>query len=320
MPARGARAREWPAVSPEVALAAGIACAAAGGELFVRGAVGIGRWLRIPAGVIGVTIAAFATSSPEVSVGVNAGLAGVPEIALGDALGSSVVNVALILGLTLLLGGLRADRRAIRRDFGCALGVPVLIGILGFDGSITRIDAGILFAVFAGWLLLVLREALASRTPIETARASWLPAVAFSAAGLGTLVAAGSFIVEGARGVALSFGLSEFVIGATVVAVATSMPELATTLVARFRGHHELGLGNILGSNIFNGLVIVGCAALLAPIPVTPDKVAVGIGFGLLTVLLTWPGPSGLLGRRRGSLLLATYAVYVAVILQGGGH
>jgi cation:H+ antiporter len=140
-------------------------------------------------------------------------------------------------------------------------------------------------------------------------------ALVSSLGGLVCLIAAGWLIVMGAQGIALAFGLDAFVIGATVVAVGTSIPELATTVIARLRGHAELGLGTVLGSNIFNGLWIVAVATLIAPISVHWHELVIGLGFGAITIVLIFPPRDGLIRRRRGALLLALYVVYVATIL-----
>jgi cation:H+ antiporter len=134
--------------------------------------------------------------------------------------------------------------------------------------------------------------------------------------GLILLVSAGHLIVNGARGIAIAFGVDEFVIGATVVAVGTSVPELATTIIAKVRGHDEVGLGTVLGSNIFNGVLIIGVAAMIHPIAVSWREVIVVLVFGLLAVAFTFPMKSGLIERRRGVLLLVLYGVYLGVILQ----
>ena len=140
-------------------------------------------------------------------------------------------------------------------------------------------------------------------------------ALVSSLGGLTCLIVAGRLIVTGAQGVALAFGLDAFVIGATVVAVGTSIPELATTVIARLRGHAELGLGTVLGSNIFNGLWIVCVAAIITPISVPWHALVVGLGFGAITIVLIFPARDGLIGRGRGALLLALYLVYMATIL-----
>jgi len=301
-----------------VALILGVVCAGIGGEFFVRGAVGLAHWARVSPGIIGATVVAFATSSPELTVAINAALAGRPQISFGDALGSNVVNVALILAIALLISGIQCPRNSIKRDFPVALLVPVIIGVLFLDGVLSRIDGLLLLGMFLAWLIAVTIEARKQRSAAEKVlgeRRGWL-AIILSAVGLVLLVAAGRLIVAGAKGIAISFGVDEFVIGAVIVAVGTSVPELATTVVAKLRGHDELGLGTILGSNIFNGLLIVPVAAVISPISVDLRKVAVALVFGLLAVVFTFPTRRGFIERRRGVLLLVLYAVYLATILQ----
>jgi cation:H+ antiporter len=299
-------------------LGLGILCAGIGGELFVRGAVGLARWLRLPAGIIGVTIAAFATSSPELAVSVSAALSGVSQIALGDALGSNVINISLILALALLISGLQTSFSQIKRDYLVALLTPLIIAVLAFDSQLSRSDGLILLAIFVGWLVLVIREARQHRQaaiPTATQAQGGLELL-LGAAGLIFLVAAGYLIVNGAKGIAAAWGIDEFVIGATVVAVATGTPELATTLISKLRGHDELGLGNILGSNIFNGLFIVAVAALISPITITWSEVVIGLIFGVITTLVIFPFGRGWLGRWQAILLLLIYAIYNMAILQ----
>lgn len=305
-----------------VQLLLGVLFAGLGGELFVRGAVGVGHWARIPAGIVGATLAAFATSSPELSVSVSAALAGTPEIALGDALGSNVVNVALILAVALVISGIQCPRDTVRRDFPVALAVPLLTGLLLRDGSLSRRDGLLMLGMFGIWLAMVVAGARRQRGGDEPDRPAPRRARIVLAClfGLAFLVLAGRLIVAGARGIAESFGLDEFVIGATIVAVGTSVPELATAVIAKIRGHDEVGLGAILGSNIFNGLFIIGVAATIHPVVVAWGDVVVALLFGMVALALTWPGGTGFIGRRRGGLLLGLYAAYVVMIRLRGAE
>lgn len=303
-----------------VALLAGLALAGGGGELFVKGVVGIARWARVPAGIVAVSLAAFATSSPELSVSVNAALDGKPQIGLGDAIGSNVVNVGLVLGLALLFGAINVPRDGIRRDISIAGLVPVLTGLLLLDGELSLLDGVLLLALFVLWLIAVVIDAWHRRSAVEEVlaeRRHWL-ALIYGVVGLGMLILAGRLIVDGAGGIGEVIGLDPFVIGATIVAIGTSTPELATTVISRWRGHEEIGLGTVLGSNIFNGFLIVAVAAIIHPIVVGWQQVFIGLGFGVLTVAATLPDRSGTIRRRRGTLLLALYAAYVAAILQAG--
>ena len=294
----------------------GALCAAAGGELFVRGAVGLARWARVAPGIVAATVVAFATSSPELSVSINSALAGNPEVALGDALGSNVVNIALILGLALAVAAIDYPRSRVRRDFPVALLVPGATAGLCLDGTLSRLDGVLMLSVFAVWLAATAREAQRTRSAaakVLGAQHRW--AIVLSCiAGLALLVLAGRLIVLGALGLAAGFGIGAFIVGATLVAVGTSVPELATAVVAQLRGHEEISLGAVLGSNIFNGLFIIGTAATIHPIAVEWRDVALALGFGVVALLAAYPEPSGRLGRWRAAPLLGLYVLYVAAI------
>ncbi|MES2460573.1 MAG: calcium/sodium antiporter [Armatimonadota bacterium] len=300
----------------------GLVCAGGGGELFIRGAVGLAAWARIPAGIIGATVAAFATSSPELSVAISSSLAGTPQISVGDAVGSNIVNIGAILGIALLMSPTRAPREGLRRDFPTALLVPVALGLLALDGYLSRGDGFILLCLFVAWLVATVIEARRVRAATLEGEAteqvlSVKPAAAvlMSLGGLVLLVISGRTIVSGAVGIASAFGLDSFVIGATVVALGTSVPELATTVLAKLRGHQEVAMGTILGSNIFNGLFIIGVAAVIAPVHLSLPSVAAGLAVGAVLTICAYPPASGVLPRSRGGVLLVLYAVYVTMLL-----
>ncbi len=304
-----------------LALLAAIPLAAVGGEAFLRGILGFSAWLRLPKMLVATTLAAFATSSPELTVSSMAALAGKPEIGLGDALGSNVVNIALVLGLALLFGALSARFVEIRRDFLLVLVVPFLTLILALDGVLSRAEGVLLLVLFAAWLTLAGRQAMAQRResqenpqtePQDVVRP--LPTLLYLLVGLACLILAGRLFVIGASSIAVALGVHAYVIGALVVAIGTSLPELVTTLLARWRGHDDVGLGTLLGSNLFNGLAIIGVAAAIHPIQAPVGEITVALGFGVLSVLLIVPR-RGVIPRWRGIILLAAYAGFVAATL-----
>lgn len=301
-----------------VTLTLGVVCAAIGGELFLRGTIGIAHWARVSPGIIGATVAAFATSSPELAVSISAALAGTPQISLGDALGSNVVNVALILAAAIAISAMQTPRGTLKRDFPVALFVPAITLLLLLDGVLSRTDGMLLIGMFLAWLIAVIIEARRQRSAADKmlGEPRHMRAAMFSVAGLVFLIAAGRLVVNGAKGIAVAFGLDPFTIGATVVAVGTSVPELATTIIAKLRGHDEVGVGTVLGSNIFNGLLIVGVAAVIYPIAVGWREVAGVLGFGVIAVALTLPNRRGLIHRSRGAILLALYAAYLITVLK----
>ncbi|QYK58859.1 MAG: calcium/sodium antiporter [Fimbriimonadaceae bacterium] len=302
---------------PVLSLIVGLGLAAIGGELFVRGVVGIAAWARIPAGIVGATVAAFATSSPELSVAVNAATAGVTGIAFGDALGSNVVNIGLVLGIVLLLGPIKESGERLRRDYLVALLAPVLTWVLVLDGELSRLDAVLLLSLFVAWILLTTKQALKERDATVETLGERVKRVALlqSLLGLVALVAAGGFIVDGAKFVGGLLGWSPLVVGATLVALGTSMPELATAVLSRLRGHDEVGLGTVLGSNIFNNLFIVGVATSIQPFRVSTLSSSVALGAGLLVLGACAPSREGVIPKWRGWALLVLYSGYVALLI-----
>lgn len=292
----------------------GLILAGIGGEIFLKGAVGCSLSLRISPAIVGLTIAAFATSSPELSVAISSAIQGTPEISLGDAIGSNVVNIALVMGIACLISPTEVGLSGIKRDIPFAFIAPTLLALLGYDGEISRIDGAILLGAFGLWLSLIVEEARILRSMkldsgLLTPKGS--KNIVFLVAGLFLLVAAGKFIVSGGQGIGESMGIEPFIIGATLVAIGTSIPELATTILSKIRGHSDIGLGTVLGSNIFNGLFIISVAALIHPIKVASMPVLIGVGFGFFSVLAVLPTKTRILGRLRGVFLLSIYVGYI---------
>jgi len=301
-----------------LALSIGLLLAAGGGELFIRGLIGLARWLRVPAGIIGATLAAFATSSPELAVSSIAAAEGHPQLGLGNALGANVVNLAVIFAGALLVASVTVPADVRRRDYPAAALAPALTGLLVLDGALSRWDGAILLGVFLLWLALTLSEARRHRDATATILGTrgHGRAIAFAIAGFAALILAGHVIVSGAQGVARSLGMDDFILGAVVVALGTTTPELAAALIAALRGHQEVALGTVLGSNIFNGLFIVAVAALVHPIGIVEPEVVIGLGFGLLATVFAMPYRGAVVGRRRGLPLIAIYLAYLAAMLQ----
>jgi cation:H+ antiporter len=295
----------------------GVALAALGGEFFVRGSVGLAKWLRIPAGIVGATVAAFATSSPELSVSVLASLDGRPEIALGDAAGSNLVNLGVVLGFTVVLSPMIVRVADVRRELPIGIAAMALLWVLAGDGTFSRIEASAFVAVFLFWLVWVVRDARRDRVEVgalASARRGRTLLELFL--GLVALVLAGRLVVTAAKGFGEALGWSEFVVGSLLVAVGTSTPEFVTALIAARRGHSEVGVGAVLGSNIFNTLFIVGIAGLIRPIAGDIEGLEVAVVLGILATILVVPNRANVVGRLRGVVLLATYAAFVVAVLS----
>ena len=296
-------------------LLAGSALAALGGQLFIRGLIGFSAWWRLPTSVVAATLAAFATSAPELSVAINSAIAGQPEIALGEVLGSNVVNIALVLGIAVAFAPILVDRGAVAREYPAAAAAPALVGLLAVDGTLGRLDGLILLAVFAAWLSRGVAagrrfRASAPGAVLERTRTSVVISLGL---GLVMLILAGRAIVAGAVGISAALGWDGFVVGAVLVALGTSAPELVTVIIARLRGHDDVAVGTILGSNIFNTLMILGVAAVIRPITVEGFETDVGVVASVVLVLLLLP-VRGRVDRWRSLPLLGSYFLVLALL------
>ena len=286
-----------------------------GGEFLVRGASSIARRFGISPLVIGLTIVGFGTSAPELLVSVNAAMAGQPAIAIGNVLGSNIANILLILGVSAVIAPLIIPARRLARDLAFMLLATGAIWVMLLDGLVTRLEGGLLIAGLAVFLFMAFSSGSVPQQddPLET---SILKATLMTVGGLVILVIGAHFLVDSASTIARTFGISEAVIGLTIVAVGTSLPELATSVIAAYRRQTEIAVGNIVGSNIFNIFGILGITALISPIPAEarfaaldmPWVAATAVG---LSVLAVWLGG---LPRLAGVVLLAAYGGYIALM------
>ncbi len=289
-----------------------------GGETLVRGAVGVATRLGLPPMVIGLTLVGFGTSTPELLTSVQAALAGAPGIALGNVVGSNTANILMILGIAALLVPVAVTPGTFRRD-GAALAAATLLCVVATQtGTIGRVWGAMLLAGLVAFLVVTLRSSRADPdAPAEDlagARAPLWLSLALSVAGLVVTIVGAKLLVDGAVSVAREFGVSEALIGVTIVAVGTSLPELATTLVAARRGQNDVAFGNIIGSNIFNVLGILGITALVEPLAVAPEIAAFDVWvMAAATVALIAVAVTGWrITRGEGAALVAAYAAYLA--------
>jgi len=308
---------------------AGLAALAWSADRFVDGAAAVARYLGMAPLLVGMLVIGFGTSAPELVVSAFAASGGAPEIALGNALGSNVANIGLVLGVTALLTPVLVHRGILRKELPFLLGVTVLAGALMLDKELSRADAVVLVVVLValvGWSIWQTRsspdDALARDVEAEvvshhlTRRAAWTWLVV----GVTLLVISSRILVWGAVGIAERLGWSDLVIGLTIVAIGTSAPELASSIAAIRKGENDLALGNIIGSNLFNTLGVIGLAGLIAPLAVSPELITrdLPVVFGLtaaLVVFAIWPLGRGRVTRIEGGLLVAAFAVYVGVLL-----
>ena len=286
-----------------------------GGEALVRGSVGIARRMAISPLLIGLTVVGFGTSTPELLVSVDAALRGVPDIAIGNIIGSNIANILLILGLTCMVWPIVVSGATLRRDTAVMLAAAFILVPIFALGEMGRLAGGILvigLASYLVWAYLKPGEAVAEDIHAP-APASALVSGLWVVGGLVVLMFGARFLVDGSVSIARGFGVSEAFIGLTIVAVGTSLPELATSVIAAFRRQSEIAIGNIVGSNIFNVLGILGITALIKPIPIADRflsfdlPIMIAVSLILTVLLLTRP----VIGRGVGLVGLASYAVYV---------
>lgn len=315
---------------PSLAILAGLLLLVWSADRFVAGASAAARHFAVPPLLVGMLVVGFGTSAPEMVVSVLAAAQGNPGLALGNAWGSNIVNMALILGVTALLAPVLVQSVILRKELPILMAVTALTALLVWDGVLSRLDAAGLLLVFAGlvsWSIVEARrnkgDTLARETATEL-RAHAMPlrrALVLLVVGLLVLVGSSRMLVWGAVDIAQSLGVSDLVIGLTVVAVGTSLPELASCVAAARKGEDDIALGNILGSCLFNTLAVVGLAGVIAPIDVGTEvlirDLPVMAGLTVLLFLMGWGfrGP-GRINRVEAGVLLTAYLIYTVVVLR----
>lgn len=314
------------------AIVAGLILLVWSADKFVEGAAATAKHLGMPTLLIGMVIIGFGTSAPELAVSAMAAADGNPGLALGNGYGSNITNIALIVGLTAVIAPIAVHSQVIRKELPLLLVLTLIAGAQLIDGQLTRLDGWVLLAVFAGvmgWSIYqgfqgkedplggdTDAEMIAHPMPLKTA-------VIWVVVGLILLVVSSRLLVWGAVTIAQALGVSDLVIGLTVVAIGTSLPELASALAAIKKNEHDLILGNILGSGIFNTLAVVGLAAVIEPLKVDPEvlyrdwTLMLALTMGLL--LMGYYGITGkrkLITRGEGSVLMLVYVAYTGYLLS----
>jgi cation:H+ antiporter len=308
-----------------------------GAELLVRGASKLALSFGISPLVVGLTVVAFGTSSPELAVSVGSALSGQADIALGNVVGSNIFNVMFILGVSALIGALVVAQQLIRLDVPLMIGVSVLLLQLGLDGRVGRLDGLLLFAGIVAYTVFAIRQSRKESGPVQAeydhefgqgrrmGAREVLRNVALVIAGLALLVLGARWLVDGAVSIARTLGLSELIIGLTIIAAGTSLPEVATSIIASIRGERDIAVGNVVGSNIFNILAVLGLTALVAPDGVAVQQAALRFDIPFMIAVAVACLPIFFTGYRiarwEGALFLAYYIAYTLyLILDATGH
>ena len=300
-----------------------------GADRFVHGAASSASNLGVPPLLIGLTVVAFATSAPEILVSVVAALRGEPGLAFGNAIGSNIVNIGLVLGITALVRPIPLESATLRREMPALLAVTLLTVSLFLDTRLSRPDGVVMLTGLVIVMIWLTRLGLrsAANDPIKMDYEAEIPAnestksaIVWLVVGLGTLLIGARWLVDGSINVAEALGVSEVVIGITIVAFGTSLPELAVSLVSALKGEYGLAIGNIVGSNIFNLLAVIGVAATIQPAAVHPSvlslHVFVMVAFTLVLFAMTYDyDGKAKLSRLEGFALLAAYVAYTSYVV-----
>jgi cation:H+ antiporter len=314
---------------PVASILLGLGLLVWGADRFVVGAASLARSLGVPPLLIGLTVVGFGTSAPEILVSTMAALQGNPGIGIGNAVGSNIANIALILGATALIAPLTVKSDMLRREYPLLLAVSVIAYLLLLDGDLDRVDGILLLGGLVVSMLLLIRIGLQRRDhdPLAEEMEAELPTdVSLTAAlgwfllGLAVLIVSSRMLVWGSVEVAVAFGVNDLVIGLTIVAVGTSLPELAAAVMSALKNEHDLAIGNVVGSNIWNLLAVLGLPGLLAPGAIPPEAVNRDMLVMLaLTLALFVMGRTlqtrGVINRVEGALLLGTFVAYQAWLI-----
>ena len=320
-----------------VLFVAGIVLLISGAELLVRGASRLAVAIGISPLVVGLTVVAFGTGSPELAVGIQAVFAGNPDITVGNVIGSNIFNVLFILGVSSLIVPLVVSQQLVRLDVPLMIIASLTMLTMSYDGTIGRIEAGFLVACGIGYTLLLIRISRRESAKVQSqyeqaygepqsaARSGWPLHIAFIIIGLALLVIGADWLVDGAVAIAMALGVSPLIIGLTIIAAGTSLPEVATSIVAGLRGERDIAVGNVVGSNLFNILVVLGVTGLLAPVPLSVPTPAIKFDLPVMTASAMLCLPIFFLRYRitrwDGALFLSYYIFYTLyLILAASRH
>lgn len=314
-------------------LIGGFVLLVAGAEALVRGAVQLAARFGISPLIIGLTVVAFGTSAPETAVSVQAALNGSGDIAVGNVIGSNIANILLILGLSAMVSPLVVSRQLVRLDVPVMIGAGVLTFALAWNGTISRLEGSVLLTLLAVYtiFLVIASKRESARAQVDefateygegaaAKPAGWIIQVALVLLGLGLLVLGSNLLIEGAVALARALGLSELVIGLTVIAVGTSLPELATSLLAVYRGERDIAVGNVVGSCIFNLLLVLGAGSVVASsgLSISPNALAfdLPVMLGVFVACLPIFFSGYRINRWEGALFFGYYLAYTLYLVM----
>ena len=304
-------------ILPYILLILGFVFLVRGADLFVDGSSSIAKHLKIPSVIVGLTIVAMGTSAPEASVSITAALAGNSDISLGNIVGSNIFNFLAVIGVSAIICPVISHKDILKRDLWWNFGITGLLLLLMLDNKISQIDGLILLFGMGLYLFIVIKNALKNRTTETEEKLLSVPkSIVYMAIGLAAIICGGNFVVDNASIIAKSLGLSETLIGLTIVAVGTSLPELVTSITAARKHESGIALGNAVGSNIFNILFILGASSALTPINVAPELFIDTIILIVVSILIfLFAFTKKITNRLEGVVCVLLYIAYTAYII-----
>lgn len=288
-----------------------------GADFFVDGASSLAGILKVPSVVIGLTIVSLGTSAPEAAVSVTAGLTGSNDISLGNVIGSNIFNLLMVVGICALCYGVKSPKAILKRDMWVNIGVTVLLFLVIFDKKITRLEGVILLLIMVIYLVIVVRSAIKNRLEEPPAKIMSIPrSLIYIIIGVAAIIIGGDLVVDNASLIAESWGMSETLVGLTIVAFGTSLPELVTSLTAAKKGDSGIALGNAIGSCIFNVLFILGIASVITPLTATSVLIIDAIILLAISIMMAiFSVTKGYTSRIEGAMCVILYIAYMAYII-----
>jgi cation:H+ antiporter len=293
-----------------------------GADFFVDGASSVAAKLKVPSLIIGLTVVSMGTSMPEAAVSISASLGGDNGISLGNVIGSNIFNLLMVVGIASVILPIVTDWDILKRDMPVNIGITAVLCIMLLDGRLSRLDAAILLVLFAAYMFILIRSALRNRDEGEQTKVmSWLKSILFVVLGAAAIIGGGQLVVNSAKTIAISLGMGETLVGLTVVAFGTSLPELVTSIVAARKGDSGIAMGNVVGSCIFNILFILGMTGVISPM--AADKaffIDTGILIAVSLVMMVFAFTKRKTERWEGAVCVLMYAAYTAYIIMRAFH
>ncbi len=293
-----------------------------GADFFVDGASSIAAKLKVPSLIIGLTVVSLGTSLPEAAVSISASLSGSNGISLGNVIGSNLFNLLVVLGVSSAILPISADRAVLHRDMPVNIAITALLFVLLLDGNLGRLDSAILLVLLIAYILLLIGSALKNRTEEDESKVlPWLKSILFTVVGAAAIIFGGDLVVDNATVIATKLGMGETLVGLTIVAFGTSLPELVTSIIAAKKGDSGIAIGNVVGSCIFNILFILGMAGVIQPMRAESTfliDTALLFAITLITFLFAFTGRK--VGRTEGVTCTLLYLVYTAYIIMRTFH